>query len=131
MVKNIEVVAAIIQHEDKTLCVQRGSSKLAYIHEKFEFPGGKVEVGEQRVEAIKRELNEELHLNIEHVDYFMTVEHAYPDFHITMHAYLCPVENRKIVLTEHIQALWLNLDELTSLDWAAADVPIVTKLQAN
>lgn len=131
MVKKIEVVAAIIQHEGKTLCVQRGPSKLAYIHEKFEFPGGKVEVGEQWEEAIKRELREELHLNIEHVDYFMTVGHAYPDFHITMHAYLCPVENRDIVLTEHIEALWLPIEVLSFLDWAAADVPIVAKLQVN
>ncbi|MEZ8037568.1 (deoxy)nucleoside triphosphate pyrophosphohydrolase [Vibrio crassostreae] len=129
--KKIEVVAAIIQHEGQTLCAQRGPSALSYIHEKYEFPGGKVEPGEELESAIKRELKEELHLIVEHVDYFMTVEHAYPDFHITMHAYLCPVENRKIVLTEHIEALWLNLDELISLDWAEADVPIVAKLQEN
>lgn len=126
--KSIEVVAAIIQNEGKTLCVRRGPSKLTYIHEKFEFPGGKVEVGELREAAIKRELKEELHLNVEHVDYFITVEHTYPDFHITMHAYLCPVKNREIVLTEHIDAQWLSLDELLSLDWAEADVPIVEKL---
>ncbi|TOL77374.1 DNA mismatch repair protein MutT, partial [Vibrio parahaemolyticus] len=55
----------------------------------------------------------------------------YPDFHITMHAYLCPVENRNIVLTEHIDAQWLNREELPSLDWAEADVPIVEKLLRN
>lgn len=131
MTKKIEVVAAVIQHEGATLCVQRGPSKLTYINEKFEFPGGKVEVGESRECAIKRELKEELHLSVEHVDYFMTVEHTYPDFHITMHAYLCPVENRNIVLTEHIDAQWLNREELPSLDWAEADVPIVEKLLRN
>ncbi|NOH79505.1 (deoxy)nucleoside triphosphate pyrophosphohydrolase [Vibrio sp. RE86] len=128
MVKKIEVVAAVIKHEGKTLCVQRGPSKLAYIHKKFEFPGGKVEPGEKLDSAIKRELKEELHLIVEHAEYFMTVEHTYPDFHITMHAYLCPVENQKIVLTEHIDAQWLNCEELPSLDWAEADVPIVEKL---
>lgn len=128
--KKIEVVAAIIQHEGQTLCAQRGSSALSYIHEKYEFPGGKVEPGEELDSAIKRELKEELHLIVEHVEYFLTVEHTYPDFHITMHAYLCPVENRNIVLTEHIDAQWLSLEELPPLDWAEADVPIVEKLIA-
>lgn len=127
--KSIEVVAAIIQHDGKTLCVQRGPAKLDYIHHKFEFPGGKVEVGETGEQAIMRELQEELHLDISQADYFMTVEHAYPDFNITMHAYICPVKNRDIELTEHIDAKWLSSEELTDLDWAAADVPIVNKLK--
>lgn len=127
--KTIEVVAAIIQHDGKTLCVQRGPAKYDYIHHKFEFPGGKVEVGETGEQAIMRELKEELHLDISKADYFMTVNHAYPDFHLTMHAYICPVENRDIQLTEHIDAKWLSLEELPDLDWAAADVPIVNKLK--
>ncbi|NOI66431.1 (deoxy)nucleoside triphosphate pyrophosphohydrolase [Vibrio sp. 99-8-1] len=126
--KSIEVVAAIIQHEDKTLCVQRGPAKYDYIHHKFEFPGGKIEKGESGKQAIVRELKEELHLDVPTADYFMTVEHTYPDFHITMHAYICPVENRDIVLTEHIDAKWLSVEELPSLDWAAADIPFVEKL---
>ena len=129
--KKIEVVAAIIQHDGKTLCVQRGPSKFDYIHHKFEFPGGKVEQGETGEQAITRELQEELHLYINKADYFMTVEHTYPDFHITMHAYICSVENRDIVLTEHIDAKWLSLDELPELDWAAADIPFVEKLMSK
>lgn len=127
--KRIEVVAAIIQHDGKTLCVQRGPAKFDYIHHKFEFPGGKVEPGETGEQAITRELKEELHLDIFKADYFMTVNHAYPDFHLTMHAYICPVETRVIQLTEHIDAKWLSLEELPELDWAAADVPIVNKLK--
>lgn len=129
--KKIEVVAAIIQHEGKTLCVQRGPAKFDYIHHKFEFPGGKVEAGETGEQAIMRELKEELHLDISTADYFMTVDHTYPDFHITMHGYICPVESREIVLTEHIDAKWLSTDELPELDWAAADIPFVEKLMAE
>lgn len=129
--KSIEVVAAIIQHDGKTLCVQRGPAKFDYIHHKFEFPGGKIEAGESGEQSIKRELQEELHLDIPNADYFMTVEHTYPDFHITMHAYICPVENRDIFLTEHIDARWLSLDELPELDWAAADIPFVEKLMVK
>jgi len=126
--KSIEVVAAIIQHDGRNLCVQRGPAKFDYIHHKFEFPGGKVEEGETGEQAIIRELQEELHLDISQVDYFMTVEHAYPDFHVTIHAYICPVESREIVLTEHIDAKWLLASELLQLDWAAADVPFVERL---
>lgn len=126
--KSIEVVAAIIQNQGQTLCVQRGPAKFDYISYKFEFPGGKVEKGESGKQAIIRELKEELHLRVLQADYFMTVEHSYPDFHITMHAYLCPVKNRNIVLTEHINAKWLPIDNLLELDWAAADVPFVKKL---
>lgn len=127
--KRIEVVAAVIQHEGKTLCVQRGPAKFDYIHHKFEFPGGKVEPDETGEQAIMRELKEELHIDIPTAEYFMTVEHSYPDFYITMHAYICPVENRDIELTEHIDAKWLSLEDLPELDWAAADVPIVNKLK--
>lgn len=127
--KRIEVVAAVIQHEGKTLCVQRGPAKFDYIHHKFEFPGGKVEPDETGEQAIMRELKEELRIDIPTAEYFMTVEHSYPDFHITMHAYICPVENRDIELTEHIDAKWLSLEDLPELDWAAADVPIVNKLK--
>lgn len=128
--KTIEVVAAIIQNNHKILCVQRGPAKLDYIHHKFEFPGGKIEPGETGEEAIARELREELQLDVPEATYFMTVDHTYPDFHITMHAFLCPVSHRYIVLTEHIDAKWLSLDELPNLDWAAADLPIVKKLMA-
>ena len=64
MKKLVEVVAAIIVHNDEILCVQRGPNKYAYISEKFEFPGGKIEPGEDQVSALKRELNEELNVEI-------------------------------------------------------------------
>ena len=84
--KKIEVVAAIITHNDDILCVQRGPAKYHYIANKFEFPGGKIESGETPNQAIIREIKEELHIALSDVTYFATVEHQYPDFHITMHA---------------------------------------------
>jgi 8-oxo-dGTP diphosphatase len=127
--KSIEVVAAIICFEDKYLCLQRGSSKLKYISEKYEFPGGKIEAGESQSDAIVREINEELHLTLTEPEFLMTVEHQYPDFFITMHAFLCHFASEPTpVLTEHIDAKWLSKGDLLSLDWAAADIPIVNKL---
>jgi 8-oxo-dGTP diphosphatase len=128
--KSIEVVAAIIQYQDRFLCLQRGVSKLDYISEKYEFPGGKIELDESRVVALKREITEELSVSLEHLEFFMTVRHQYPDFHITMHSFLCPITDpSKIKLTEHIDQKWLLQSELVSLDWAAADIPIVEQLQ--
>ncbi len=129
--KKINVVAAIIQCEGKTLCVQRGPAKLDYISKKYEFPGGKIEDGETKEEAIIREIKEELHLDIIEPSFFHAVEHQYPDFFITMHSFICPIHHKDITLTEHIDEKWLEIEELDALDWAAADIPIVNKLQSK
>lgn len=129
--KKVEVVAAILIHGDKILCAQRAESKLDYISKKFEFPGGKIESGETKKEALKRELEEELSINPKINDLYFTVVHQYPDFELTMHSFLCEVNTKEITLNEHISSKWLKKDELLSLDWAAADVPIVNKLMQD
>ena len=63
--------------------------------------------------------------------FFKTVNHEYPDFSITMHSYICPVETRELTMKEHESLVWLNKKDLKSLDWAAADIPIVEKLVKN
>lgn len=127
--KSIEVVAAIIQYQDTFLCVQRAPSKLPYVSEKYEFPGGKVEKNETHSEALIREIEEELSLSLTNTSFYMTVEHSYPDFHLIMHAFLCPITKpANIALNEHIDQQWLTRNELMQLDWAAADIPIVQKL---
>lgn len=129
--KHIEVVAAIIVYENKILCVQRGENKLSYISKKYEFPGGKMEPGESRAETIKREILEELHMVIEVKQEFLTVKHEYPDFILEMHSFICKCKNNTVTLTEHLDFKWLDISELSSLDWAAADIPIVDKLIVN
>lgn len=129
--KKVEVVAAILTYDDKILCAQRGENKLDYISRKFEFPGGKIEPGESKKEALKRELKEELSINPEINDLYFTVVHQYPDFELTMHTFLCDVDTKEITLNEHISSKWLRRSELLGLDWAAADVPIVNKLMED
>ena len=129
--KKIEVVAAVIFFEDQVLCVQRPKNKLPYISEKYEFPGGKVEEGETKEEALQRELLEELNLSTNIKSLFLTVVHQYPDFELTMHSFMCEVDSKELTLREHIDQKWLTINELTALDWAAADVPIVDKLVSN
>lgn len=127
--KTIEVVAAIIVQQDKILCVQRGLSKFDYISNKWEFPGGKIEVSESKDLALKREILEELNLEIEILSDFSTVNHEYPDFNLIMHSFLCRSINIEFKLNEHIDFKWLEINDLSNLDWAAADLPIVYKLK--
>ena len=131
MVKKIEVVAGIIFFKDEILCVQRPENKHHYISEKFEFPGGKIEKGETKEDALQRELFEELNISIKIKSWYLTVVHEYPDFQLTMYSFICEAETKELTLNEHISQEWLTLKELKKLDWAAADIPIVNKLISN
>ena len=129
--QKIEVVAGVIFFQNEILCVQRPKNKLAYISEKFEFPGGKIEHGETKKEALERELLEELSISTDIKALFLTVVHEYLDFELTMHSFICEVETKELTLHEHIAQEWIMLKELKKLDWAAADIPIVDKLLMN
>ena len=128
--KELEVVAAIIFYDKKILCIQRNVGKYEYVSKKFEFPGGKVEQGETFAQALMRELNEEMEMNVKILDndFYMSIHHQYPDFAITMHSFIVKVSDPTFVMKEHLDFKWLNVDELLSLDWAPADLPIVQKL---
>ncbi len=128
MKKHYTVSAAIIVENKKILCVQRNKGKYDYISYKYEFPGGKLEEGENEEDALKREISEELNLEIDVAEKFLVVTHEYLDFDLTMHSYLCKANTEQLVLKEHIDAKWLHKNELIELDWAAADLPIVSKL---
>ena len=122
------VVAAAIFRENKVLCMQRSKHTKEYKSLKWEFPGGKVEFGESREEALVREIREELSVDIEVSEFLMTVEHTYPDFHLSMHVFKCVLDHGEITLNEHVALNWLSIDELDQLEWAAADIPVVESL---
>lgn len=124
----LEVVAAIIIKDSKILCTQRSQDD-KYLALKWEFPGGKIEEGETHKEAIKREMIEELNINILVNDFFMTINHSYSTCRIKMHAYLCEMNSQEIILNEHHKYVWLEPIELSKLDWAEADIEIVEKIQ--
>ncbi len=126
--KHITVVAAVIEHKGKYLCVQRGINKYDYISKKWEFPGGKVEAEESPENALIREIQEELAMEINELNFLITVEHTYQDFRLTMHTYLCKSEQTTPTLTEHLEYTWQSASDMNHLDWAAADLPIVEKL---
>lgn len=125
--KHIEVVAAVmVNHKNQIFCARRkNQGELAL---KWEFPGGKIEQNESLEDALIREIKEEFSTTIKVNDFIMTVQHQYQGFHLTMHAFYAEVIEGNLVLNEHTDSKWLLKHELLSLDWAAADLPIVHAL---
>jgi 8-oxo-dGTP diphosphatase len=122
----IEVVAAIIHDDEgRIFATQRGYGPMK---DGWEFPGGKMESGETPEEALKREIWEELETRIEVEQLFETIDYDYPDFHLTMHCYICKVESGKLTLKEHEAARWLTKEQLCSIDWLPADRSIISRL---
>jgi len=130
-VKQIEVVAAVIEFKGKLLAFQRGPAKYDYVSNKYEFPGGKVEKGEDFKKALSRELREELGLQAKVSDHLITIEHSYPDFSIKMHCFLVHLGQFSGQLIEHTSFAHVNLDEADKLDWIEADRPVLKFIQDN
>jgi 8-oxo-dGTP diphosphatase len=122
--KQIEVVAAIIRKGDKIFATQRGYGEWK---DWWEFPGGKVETGEMPKDALKREIREELSAEISVDEFLCTVEYDYPQFHLTMHCYLCSLMTDSLHLNEHEAAKWLSKDELNSVKWLPADAKLISQ----
>lgn len=122
--KHIEVVAAIIKKDNTILATQRGYGDLK---DEWEFPGGKIELGEAHDVALIREIKEELEADINVQEHIITIEYTgYEKFDLTMYCYLCSLENdSNITLVEHEAAKWLSKDSLYSVDWLPADIDAV------
>ena len=127
--KHYRVVAAVVCHQGRYLCMQKGKTRFPYTTYKFEFPGGKIEPGETPQEALRRELMEEMDFPVEVGQELVAVDHDYPDFSITLRAFLCSCNSPQFVMNEHVAYRWLDCDTLATLDWAAADVGIVEAVQ--
>ena len=127
----VEVSAGIIIHDSKFLCFQKGMAKYPYLSHKWEFPGGKVEKGEDPKDTIIRELSEELEMDISHqkIEHLCDTEYDYPDFHLLMHSFLIFVNDIQFTLTEHISSRWCTVEELNGIDWAEADKAVVKAIE--
>lgn len=121
--KIIRVAAAVIRNGNKIFVTQRGYGQFKG---SWEFPGGKLEAGETNEEALHREIEEELQTEIKVGQYLGTIEYDYPDFHLSMACYMCEVVSGALTLLEHMDAKWLRVEELESVDWLPADWDILT-----
>lgn len=130
MKKEIHVVGAVIVRDGKILCCQRGPGKALSLM--WEFPGGKIEAGETKIEALERELDEELKITVKiEQEEFAFCRYEYEFGYVNLTTFICYLEQGEPELTEHLQAKWLDRDELISLEWAPADIPTVEKLQTT
>lgn len=128
MKKVIEVVGAVIIDNQKILCAQRGVGKALETY--WEFPGGKVEENETPIEALKRELTEELLVSVDVKDeVFESTKYNYDFGIVHLTTFICYLVKEKPLLTEHIAIKWLPVSELSTLKWAPADIPTVEKLK--
>lgn len=124
--KVINVVAAIIEHENKFLIAKKARGEFAGF---WEFPGGKIEENESDADALKREIKEEFEIEISIRKFFTTVEHNYDNFHLCMNCYLCSINNLNFNLHDHSDFKWLSVKELkTQKNWIPADIQIINKL---
>ena len=125
--KTINVVAAIIVREGKVFATQRGYGEWK---DWWEFPGGKIEPGEDPKDALRREIMEELATEIDVGGLLTTVEYDYPKFHLSMQCFVCSVISGKLSLLEHEAAKWLSAEELYSVRWLPADEEIIARIKA-
>ena len=123
--KTIEVVAAIIVKDGQVFATQRGYGEFQGW---WEFPGGKMEAGESPQLALKREIREELDAEIEVKELLETVEWDYPNFHLTMHCFICSLLSESVHLNEHEAATWLTHETLRSVKWLPADEILLDKI---
>ena len=124
--KTINVVAAIIIKDSSLFATQRGYGEWK---DWWEFPGGEMEVGETPEGALVREISEEQSADISVDQFLCTVEYDYPQFHLTMHCYLCSLMTDSLHLNEHEAAKWLTKDELNSVKWLSADAKLISHLR--
>ncbi len=92
---------------------------------KWEFPGGKIKPGETPEHCLFREIAEELAVKVAVHHALFEVTHAYPDFTITLYPFVCTIISGTIFLREHAAVIWLPREDLASLNWAEADLPVL------
>lgn len=129
--KTIQVVAGVIKDRNENsesiiFATQRGYGEFKGW---WEFPGGKIEEGETKEEALKREIKEELDIEIRVGELIDTIEYDYPNFHLSMDCFWVEVVSGDFVLKEHLSAKWLTKEEIKQVKWLPADITLVEKIE--
>lgn len=123
----VHVAAAIIQNDQKQILAAKRNDVGA--GPAWEFPGGKIEDGENAEDALRREIQEELGCGLQLVLPFDTIEADYPDFHLSMETFVCTLAPESTASSkEHAELRWIAKNDITSVDWLPADKEAATKL---
>lgn len=126
MNQQLVVTCAVIEQDGTVLIAQRKPD--SHLALKWEFPGGKLEWGEDPRSGLKREIREELGIEIEVGDVLEIVSHTYEDRHVLLIAYACRYQAGNVKLLDVHDVRWVKPDELRTVELAPADVPIMEKL---
>lgn len=127
--KHVHVACAIIERDGLVLAALRSASMNLPL--KWEFPGGKIEPGEGREECLRRELVEEMGVQIDVGRPLAPATHHYPTFTVTLYPFVCTILSGQITLHEHSEIRWLPADQMHELEWADADIPIISEYQGQ
>ena len=128
--KTIRVVAAVIQAENAEgkpmiFATQRGYGEMK---DGWEFPGGKIEKGESEHEAIEREIKEELKCSVKATEIIGKNIHEYENIIVSLTGLKCILVEGEPIADEHSKLIYLKKENLKSLVWAPADIPLVDKV---
>lgn len=123
--RHFHVACAIIEEEGKVLAAQRSATMSLPL--KWEFPGGKIETGESPEECLMRELMEELGVSVLVGTALSPATHGYPDFAVTLYPFTCRLAGGVITMHEHHDLKWIEPPRMRELDWAAADLPVISE----
>lgn len=127
MKKSVHVVGAIIENENKEIfCALRGPEMSLANY--WEFPGGKIEVGETPEEALKREIAEEFDCLIEVGEKVEDTTYEYDKVIVRLETYKAKLLQGTPIALEHAEMKWVTLENLHKLNFAPADIPAVEKI---
>lgn len=129
IVKHFQVACAIIERDGLILAAQRNPAMSLPL--KWEFPGGKIDPGESAEECLHRELSEEMAIRVSVIKSLPATTHSYPSFSVTLYPFVCSIASGEIVLHEHASIVWLPPEQLHALDWAEADMPVISSYLAE
>ena len=125
--EKIEVVAGILVNDFNKVLVAQRNDKSAFAG-KWEFPGGKIQLGENPKQCLIRELYEELSINIKINEFIEKLDYSYSSFDVSINFYKASIVCGHINLNVHQKYKWVQLDEIHSLDWLPANYEILNIL---
>ncbi len=123
------VACAIIEQNGNVLAAQRSATMSLPL--KWEFPGGKIETGESPQECLIREMQEELGITVFIDAALSPATYSYPDFTVTLYPFTCRQTGGNMTMYEHHALQWIEPQRMPELDWAAADMPVVSEYMAS